>query len=300
MKLNDLDLNKLVIFSVVAQYGGYREASEELNITRSAISQAITNLENSLGKKLFNRVGSKLRLTQPATTLFHQIRQNHQQLQNALSQFTQKNASVSGQLRIGAYLEFTKSKLMPVIEEFMNSHPNAQMKFVFDSPSRLNTLLAKDRIDISISVFPHQNTKFIESKPLYQEELVLISHKDLLSTHATRDQILQTQIIDYFPSHILFKRWWHNQFNRHLKSVPILTYASTAEMVMELVSRRLGIGVIPRYVFDLNIRNDKIHIIQPTDKKLLDYVWLSQFKQKNREPIHYEFLILLNKRFKIG
>lgn len=205
---------------------------------------------------------------------------------------------MQGTLRVGAYLEFTKSKLMPVVEEFLSSYPKTQMKFIFDSPSRLQSLLEKDRIDLSISVFPHSSAKAIESKKLYQEELVLIGRTDFVSHQAKKETLAKMPIIDYYPTHVLFKRWWYHQFSKHLRTVNVVSYASTAEMVYEMVRRRLGIGVVPRYVLDSHPRDERVHVVQPTDRRLLDYVWLNQFKQKSRSPVHTGFLDLLYRRFK--
>src|SRR5262249_35131803 len=154
----------------------------------------------------FNRAGGRLQLTESAEKLYREISQHHQNLQTALLTFTQKSASVTGRLRVGAYLEFTKSKLMPIIEEFMSTYPKVQMKFVFDSPSRMKSLLENDRIDLSISIFPHHHAKSIESKKLYQEELILIGRTDFVAHQPTKEILSKVPVIDYYPSHILFKR----------------------------------------------------------------------------------------------
>jgi DNA-binding transcriptional LysR family regulator len=294
MKLNGIDLNKLVVFGSVARHGGYRGASEELSLTRSAISQAITGLEDSLGKKLFIRVGSRLRLTESAQDLNLELTRYHLQIQSALAQFTKKSSAVEGQLRVGAYLEFAKSKLMPVVEEFMSAYPSVQMRFTFDSPSRLKTLLENDRIDLSISIFPHSGAKTIESKKLYQEELVLIGRTEFGSTRA---DLAKAPVIDYYPTHLLFKRWWHRQFDQHLKAVNVVSYAGTADVVVEMVRRGLGVGVVPRYVLEALPKDERVRVLQPTTNRLFDHIWLSQFKQRDRAPAHAEFLSLLARRF---
>ncbi len=297
MKLKDFDLNKLVVFNAVARHGGYKGAAEELNITRSALSQSITQLEDVLGRQLFNRVGARLRLTESAQLFHQELLLHHQNIQSALASFRQKSQSIGGSLRLGAYLEFTKSKLMPVIEEYMSAFSNVQVKFVFDSPSRLHNLLENEKIDLAISIFPHRKSNAIESRKLYQEELALIGHIDIISTQLKKENLAKLPVIDYYPQHLLFKRWWHHQFSQHLKSVHIASYAASAEMVYELVKRRLGIGVVPLYVVDHFAHSGSIQIIQPTEKKLIDHVWLSQFKHKNHTRAHVEFVNLVFKRF---
>lgn len=296
MKLKDIDLNKLLVFSSVARHKGYKGASEELGLTRSAISQSVMHLEDVLGKKLFNRVGRSLQLTQDAARFYQELTGIQSMIGSTLSDFLSREGRVKGQLRVGAYLEFTKGKMMPIIEEFMTSHPDVQLKFVFDSPSRVQSLLERDLIDLSVSIFPHRGSKTIESKKLYREELVLIGHRDLLSAKATRSQLLKVPVLDYYPTHLLFRRWWRCQFGQALKGARIVSFAATSEMVVEMAKRKLGVGVVPRYL----LSDDSLQIIQPTAHRLFDYVWVNQFKNnKARNPAHAKFLALLFERFGI-
>ena len=57
----DLDLYKL--FYTVAKNGSLTKAAQELHISQPAVSQAIKQLENKLGGKLFNRVSRGMELT---------------------------------------------------------------------------------------------------------------------------------------------------------------------------------------------------------------------------------------------
>ena len=56
MKLNDIDLNKLHVFRVVAESSNLKEAGAQLLRTPSAISQSLASLERFLGMALFRRI----------------------------------------------------------------------------------------------------------------------------------------------------------------------------------------------------------------------------------------------------
>ncbi|EJL87182.1 transcriptional regulator [Herbaspirillum sp. CF444] len=65
-----LNYKHLHYFWVVAKTGGIARAGERLHLTAQTISGQITLFEDSLGYKLFNRVGRKLELNDAGRTVF--------------------------------------------------------------------------------------------------------------------------------------------------------------------------------------------------------------------------------------
>lgn len=296
MKLNGLDLNKLHVFSSVVKHGGYAGASEELQLTRSALSQSITSLEGSLGVALFYRIGRRIVPTPAALRFYEEARNYQNQLQASLESLMGQKGRAQGTLKIGAYLEFAKSKMMPVIEDFLERNPQAQIKFVFDAPSRLESLLESQRIDLSISVFPSRAKK-ISSRKLYQEELILVGSPALITERPKAPSFQGVPIIDYYPNHVAFKRWWTLHFGAKIFRSPIRCYAATADMVLEMVRRGLGIGVVPRYVYEATDAAKQVHVIQPTERRLYDYLWINEPSRGQKSMVHQAFSSLLTSRF---
>jgi len=65
-----LNYHHLLYFWVVAREGSIVQASEQLRLAQSTISEQIRALEASLGEKLFTRVGRNLTLTEMGHTVF--------------------------------------------------------------------------------------------------------------------------------------------------------------------------------------------------------------------------------------
>ena len=59
-------LSALMVCEAAARHVNFTEAAEDLGLTQSGISRQIANLETLLGVKLFERVGSRLVLTDVA------------------------------------------------------------------------------------------------------------------------------------------------------------------------------------------------------------------------------------------
>lgn len=283
MNLNNLDFNKLAIFSKVVEAGNYRSASELLNVTPSALSQTITTLEHSLGIALFHRIGKKLVLTETGERIQKEFQQHHLSLTKALNQIADKSSEISGLIHVGAYPEFAKFQLAPLLANFQRQHPAVQVKMVFDTPSRLHRLLEGRKLDLCFSIFPERETKLIQSKPIYREELLLVSPQGLLGEKPSFEKIVSSPMIEYYFNHQPIRRWLALHFQKKPKTLPIRTYAASAEMVLALIQEGLGIGMVPEYL--LAAKNPKgISVCRPTSKKLLDHIWMLQLKTREKTP----------------
>ena len=274
MKLHNLDLNKLAVFCQVVESGNFRRAGEVLNVTPSALSQSIAILEHALGFELFDRVGRRLKPTEKGSKLHREFRASQASLATALDELTGESEKVSGLLRIGAYLEFAKSRLAPQLARFIAAHPDVQVKMTFDSPSRLQKLLEEGQLDLCFSIYPAREKKRIRSEKIYQQELVLVSPPSLLPAQASFAEVMAAPIIDYYMSHQLIRRWIDLHFQKKPKAPPIRIFAATAEMVLALVQEGAGAGVVPAYLAKGPELKRSVRIVRPTAKRLEDFIWL--------------------------
>ncbi len=289
MKLNDIDFNKLVIFCQIVESGNYQRASEVLRVTPSALSQTITSLESSLGFLLFNRIGKKLIPTQKGLSLHQEFRHHHSSILRTLQKLDEEKSEVSGILKVGAYLEFAKSKLTPVLKAFISEFPDVQIKMTFDTPTRLNSMVMKGKLDLCFSIFPSRETKAISSESIYQEELVLIAGRNLISDSPSYEEIMRTPMIEYYFNHELIRKWLSLHFQKKPKKIPVRIFAATAEMVMALVRENAGIGVIPAYLVTSPEILKEVKVIRPTSRKLLDHIWLLEKMNMDKKLALLEF-----------
>ena len=297
--LQNLDLNKIAIFSQVVESGNYRLASEVLNVTPSALSQSIAILEHSIGFSLFHRVGKKLIPTENGQILHREFKASHGILSQTIQKLVSEKDTIHGILKVGAYLEFAKSQLSPLIHRFLKLHPTAQLKMTFETPTRLQYLLERNQIDLCFSIFPSLQTRGIRSQPVFKEELVLISPKGLLPEDPGYDQIMSTPMIEYYFNHQPLRRWIFLNYKKKPQNLPISVYASTAEMVLSLVREGVGIGVVPQYILTADHLRE-IKVIRPTDRKFADYIWMLEQKKTDQSALHRVFVSHVEKYFQRG
>src|ERR1700709_1173445 len=100
MRLNQLD--GLMAFWKVAEHRGFSAAAADLEVTPSALSQAIRQLETRLGARLLNRTTRRLSLTEAGQAYLARIAPAIADVLDAGEQLHASQGQPSGLLRINA------------------------------------------------------------------------------------------------------------------------------------------------------------------------------------------------------
>lgn len=129
-----------------ARLGTVWQAAEDLNLTRSAVSHQLRQLERDLGFSLFNRVGTRLELTAQGQAYAGDIRRALSAIVGAAA----RNAGrgVSGPLTVSCTPGFASSWLCPKIGRFHALCPDVELRIV--TPRRLDDVSTPE-VDLFIT-----------------------------------------------------------------------------------------------------------------------------------------------------
>lgn len=120
-------LQTLRAFEAAARLQNYTRASEELNLTHSAISHQIRALEASLGRKLFQRQGRNMVLTETGQILSEQVRHGLEELDRALRHTRPDCKRGIQTLRVSAPPSFAGAWLVPRLHAFHMQYPQLEI-----------------------------------------------------------------------------------------------------------------------------------------------------------------------------
>lgn len=121
-------LNALKAFEAAARHGGFIGASEELNVTRGAISRHVKLLEEHLGVQLFVRMAQGVRLT----TAGRQLQPVLSEAFALIHRETERLSSDASELRIICPPGTSIRWLLPRLEDFRRRHPELQVRLTTD------------------------------------------------------------------------------------------------------------------------------------------------------------------------
>jgi DNA-binding transcriptional LysR family regulator len=285
--LNNVDLNKLLTFLIIAELGGVTAAAKHLSLTRSAISHSLCTLEGELGIRLFHRVGKALVLTGEGRKLRRAVGETRERLGAALDEIRGLDQEVQGAVRIGLFLGFSRFRLARAVDEFTRRYPKAVVRFAFGPQSWLLDQLLAGKLDLTLSLRPSgSHASAIRSEKLTARPLVLVVRGR--PTRVPRDfaRISELSVVDYYQSDPLIDRWTGHHFGRKVPRERIRAWAASTDLALELVLCGSGAAVVPEDVAAPFQRQKLVSMIAGPEKPLLDHVWLNELSgaRANRAP----------------
>ncbi|GEM75356.1 LysR family transcriptional regulator [Vibrio sagamiensis] len=117
------NMASLPIFVTVVECGSFSLASKQLNLTKSAVSKRISQLEDVLAIRLFNRTTRKLSLTEAGHLYYDYAVQSLHLAQQGLDAVSELQGTPQGKLKITAPMSFGCLHIAPLISEFLANYP---------------------------------------------------------------------------------------------------------------------------------------------------------------------------------
>jgi DNA-binding transcriptional LysR family regulator len=158
----DTDLNLLRLFLAVAEGHNFRMAADRLGVTRSAVSQGIRRLEDSLGIALVQRSTRSVRLTEAGEQLHRQIAGPLSMVAAAIED-TASDGQPHGLLRVAVTSIAERFLSGPLIADFLRRYPGITLDVTvtddesdivaagFDAGVRLGQVIEQDMVAIPLT-----------------------------------------------------------------------------------------------------------------------------------------------------
>lgn len=130
MKLKQLD--GLMAFWKVAEHRGFSAAAAELEVSPSALSQAIRQLETRLGVRLLNRTTRSVSLTEAGQAYMARVGPALGQVIEAGEELNALQGRPAGTLRLNAARISTALVVQPLLAGFLQENPHVQLELTND------------------------------------------------------------------------------------------------------------------------------------------------------------------------
>jgi LysR family transcriptional regulator, glycine cleavage system transcriptional activator len=254
-------LKGIIAFEVVARLGSINKAADELNVTASAVSHQITNLEGYVGRKLFERTSRGLVLT-PVGERY----QNDLTGALALIASAAHNArSAEGieVLRIHVSPSFASRWLMPRLSAFLSEHPDLRIQL---SASHTHSDFSRGEVDLDIR-YGAVRWGELHVETIFEEEMLPLVSPVLLGRAVMRspEQLLGQPLIFSDVNVVQWPRW----FAAHGVPLSPGTYAlrfDRAYLVIDAAVQGLGYALESTRLAEAALQNGELVPVFPDRK----------------------------------
>lgn len=266
------------IFYEVALAGSISGGAKKLMISQPAVTQAIHNLEDELGGKLFIRIPKGVIFTNEGRELFEYVSMGIKYFVNGVNKFSSLKELDSGVINIGATTTISECFLLPYLKRFRELYPNIVINIVNDLSDNLISLLRNGSVDIvftsysdfkykdvSINYICELNDMFFVGKGYKKnfdsfEDIVndgILVNKRPSVTRVNFDIFMDKNAIDYVPK------------------MEIVSHG----LLVNLVKNNFGVGLLTKEFVENEIDRNLFYVepVVYIPKRKLGYVLKNDF-----------------------
>ncbi|MBT6319548.1 LysR family transcriptional regulator [Porticoccaceae bacterium] len=173
-----MDNQNIKAFITVAHCGSFSEAAEQLYLTQSAISKRIAQLEQQVGKKLFDRFARQVSLTEAGTELLPRVKRILQDYENALQAISDLSGEASGTLRLAISHHLGLHRLPPILKQFAQQYPGVTLDIEFMDSEKAYERVLQGQSEVAVITLALEPQHNIDSQVIWNDPLRFICAQD--------------------------------------------------------------------------------------------------------------------------
>lgn len=253
----DIELKDLRMVRMIAETSNLTKAAERLNISQSALSRQLLDLEDRVGVSLFDRLPRQMRLTDVGQELLNIADEILNKIDQTEQSIVRRRDGQAGELKVGVHCRSVYAWLPEVLKEFQARFPEVGISII--STDDYVRDFNQGKIDIVISHDVHDEAqKGLTYEPLFDERIVVI----MAPGHPLVGQELTLADFgrnDYFS---VLTKTDDPFYNHYLKPAGIEPTSFTAinhgETMLDMLATSKGLALLPEILVKSLIEGGKL------------------------------------------
>lgn len=281
-----MSLYKYEVFYSIVTLGSMSKAAETLNLTHSAVSHIIANLEGELGFPLFTRNRTGITVTSNGERLLLYIKQMLQTNENLKKEVAAINGLHAGTVRIGSFSSVSNMWLPGILAQFHQYHPSIQVELADDGNyDEIERWIDNGLIDFGFVSLPTSKTF----------DVLLLKKDRLLCVLPPEHALSQTSMIhlhDIAQETFIMPKWGsYNDIGRILQEkgakLTVKYEITESQTIISMISKGLGISILPEMVLARNTEDIRTVYL---DQSYYRKIGIAARSLKNCSPAAKKFI----------
>jgi len=141
-----ITLRQIDIFLNVVEQGHLTNVAKKMGLSQSAVSMSIKELENILGRPLFDRINKKLILNEVGRNFHHEVEPIFRKMEDIEYEF--QNTEDKGTVRVGASTTIVDYLIPKIACRYMSEYPDVRIQLKEGNTRRIAELVKHGELDM--------------------------------------------------------------------------------------------------------------------------------------------------------
>ena len=284
-----MSIQKYQVFLHVMEAGSVSRAAEDMNITQSAVSHALSSLEEEFGFKLLTRSRAGVRLSSEGKRILPAIRDILSAEERLRETVSSIHGLSTGTIRVASFSSVAVHWLPAMLKAFQEQYPQIRFKLLNGDYHDVEQWLEEGAVDLGFVSLPTRAPGKVT--PLMEDRLLVILPKD--HPLASLDSFpigyaRQETFISLLESsdHDLRRALDAEGIRPHIRFITTDDYA-----IIAMVEQGLGIAIMPELL--LRGRTDNIAALElkPQARRTIALAVTEQGQQSPAARMFADFVV---------
>jgi LysR family hydrogen peroxide-inducible transcriptional activator len=246
----------------------FKKAAEACNVSQSALSTAINELEKQLGVTIFERNNKQVLVTNKGQLILDKAKRVKLEIDNLLQIAQSNQEPFSNSMSIGVIPTIGPYLLPKVLPELRKQYPYFKLKIIEEQSHVLVDMVRTGEIDAAILALPFA-IEGLMSFQFWQEDFYWVSHTDECPNQIkeiTSEQLKTEKLMLLKEGHCLKDHALAACSLQNNKQESDFDSASLHTLI-QMVAGKLGTTLVPEMALDQLIYNESelraIHLNEP-------------------------------------
>lgn len=234
----------------------FRRAAEACNISQSALSTALSQMEKQLGFQIFERDNRKVLVTPLGQQVLERARLIELQMADLEKLADAQREPLSTPLSLGIIPTIGPYLLPRVLPAIEDQYPHLQLDILEDQSAELLDRLRRGALDAAIIALPY-DCEGLLTFPFWREDLLWIIHAEDENAgvdRATVTDLARTHLMLLKDGHCLTE---HALAACNLETVTTHSFSATSlATLIQLVAGKIGSTLVPEIAVDQLVKDN--------------------------------------------
>ena len=182
-----ITLRQIEIFLNVVEEGHLTNVAKKMGLSQSAVSMSIKELENILGRPLFDRINKKLILNEMGRSFHQAVEPLYRGLEDIEYEF--QNSKDRGTVRVGASTTIVDYLIPPIACRYMSRHPEVRVQLKEGNTRDIAEMVKRGELDLGFVEGRVEDPELIKEIVGEDELIVVTGHEGLAKESYFIDQL---------------------------------------------------------------------------------------------------------------
>ena len=255
-------LDAMNAFVKVVAHGSFAQAGRALGLTRSAVSKAVMELEETLGARLLDRTTRRVSATEAGLAYYERCVDILARVDETELQVSRLHDEPRGVLKVNAPVSFGVLHLGPLIAEFMGQYHDLKIELTLND--RFIDPI-EEGIDVTIRIGILADSSLIARRIAPARRVLVAAPAYLKKFGAPKepDQLMQHRCLNYGHSTTL-QRW---QLTRDGETINVainsLLCSNNGDVLRAAAIGEQGVTKLPTFLVGPDIRAGRLQVVLP-------------------------------------